>query len=365
MGVAAVNATLNVAAITNAQIDQKLASRDKPFITPFIRPKSGYEWPMLTDADKLAIQRVIPEIREISKTANLWIVDSVQFEDIKADNVDIVSISDNYLDTTGRLILAGRFFNNTDFKQYRPVAIIDQMLADVLFPKQSPLNQAIYASGNRLIVVGVVETKTNRESSFQSSGTLWIPQPLASSITHYYFDVFQISAHQLEDIPTIETKVKQVLEKRYPQAIVITNSNAKDLLKERELQKTSSRALAGVGLIALGIGGIGIANITIAAVLERTKEIGLRRAIGATQFEIMLQFILEAVILSVLGGTVAIATVHGLTVLTTTTVIQAPYQFSPRTAALSMGAAIVVGVGSSFFPALRATRIDVVTALRE
>jgi len=364
MGVAAVSATLNVAEITNAQIEQKLADRDKPFIIPYLDTESGFESSEISDDDQVALKRTVPEIRSISSISMVWVIDTVQFEGREVKKVESFGVSQNYIDTTGRRILQGRFFSSLDFNQYRPVAIVDQKLANALFKRQSPLNQAIYAYGNRLTVVGVVETKSQGEESM-GGGVLWMPQPLAKSFASYSSSMVQISSYQLEGLSTLKTKVKQVLEKRHPSTSVDAYGNAEDLIKERELQQTSSRALTLVGLIALGIGGIGIANITIAAVLERTKEIGLRRAIGATQVEIMMQFILEAVILSVLGGVAAIAMVHGLTQLITTKVIKVPYKFSAQTAALSMAAAIGVGVGSSFFPALRATKINVVTALRE
>lgn len=365
MGVAAVSATLNIADITNAQIEQKLAQREKPYIVPYLDTESGFERAKITDADEVALARAVPEIRSISTVANVWLIQTVQFEGEEVNDVQTYGVTQNFIHTTGRRILQGRFFNPVDFEQYRPVAVIDQKLVATLFKQRSPLNQPIYAYGNRLIVVGVMETKAEADEYRRSAGGLWLPKPLAESFGRFNWHAMQISPHRLEDVPMVEKKVKQVLEKRHPHTTAFTYGNVEDIIKERELHKTSSRALAVVGLIALGIGGVGIANITIAAVLERTKEIGLRRAIGATRFEIMLQFILESVILSVLGGVAAIAAVHGLTHFTTTTIIQAPYTFSWENAALSMGAAIGVGVGSSFFPALRATQINVVTALRE
>lgn len=97
--------------------------------------------------------------------------------------------------------------------------------------------------------------------------------------------------------------------------------------------------------------------------MERTPEIGLRLAIGATQSDIMLQFILEAVLLSLIGGTMAIGSVHGLAVLIAQR-FDLPYQFESRIAALSLSSAIFVGVGASFFPALQASQLDPVKALR-
>jgi putative ABC transport system permease protein len=155
-----------------------------------------------------------------------------------------------------------------------------------------------------------------------------------------------------------------LLIQRYPDSDIYLNDNAEDLLKEKEAQEISARALTAIGLIALAIGGVGIANITIATVMERTKEIGIRRAIGATRVEVMLQFILEALLLSCVGGGLAIVTVHSLTILATTMVFELPYEFSAYNSSLSMGAAIAVGVGASFFPALRATRVDIIKALR-
>jgi putative ABC transport system permease protein len=98
-------------------------------------------------------------------------------------------------------------------------------------------------------------------------------------------------------------------------------------------------------------------------VMERTKEIGLRRAIGATKRDIMLQFILEAVLMSLLGGGTAIATVDGLTRVVANQ-FELPYKFEMSAAGLSLSAALLVGVGSSFLPALRASQLEPVKALR-
>ena len=98
--------------------------------------------------------------------------------------------------------------------------------------------------------------------------------------------------------------------------------------------------------------------------IERTSEIGLRRAIGATKLEIQIQFILESIILSLVGGVLAIATVHGLTVVVAST-FTLPYQFEVLTAALSLGSALMVGMGACYLPAVRASQLDPVKALRE
>ncbi len=118
-----------------------------------------------------------------------------------------------------------------------------------------------------------------------------------------------------------------------------------------------------VGAISLLVGGVGIANVTIASVIERTPEIGLRRAIGATKKDVMLQFILEAAILSLVGGSLAIISVHGLTVIVAQR-FEFPYTFESRNAAIALSSAVLVGVGAGFFPSLRASQLDPVKALK-
>jgi len=364
MGVSAVSATLNIQSITAAQIAAKLAERDKPYIVPYVYSRDSGDNPTLGKADEQALKQAIPAIRSISSVGAVYSIRSAQYEGQEAQNIEVQSVSLTYLETTGRSMMLGRFFDQVDFDQYRPVAIVDQLLATKLFQEKDPIRQAIYASGTRLVIVGVTQTKSQGLDS-KSEGTLWITENFATAIQGgFRFTSLQISPQTLEDMKGLKEKAEKMLLQRYPKMEIYISDNAEDLLKEKESQEISARALMVIGLIALVIGGVGIANITVATVMERTKEIGIRRAIGATQFEIMFQFILEAVLLSLLGGGLAIATIHGVTQVATQTIIQAPYRFSTRNAALAMSSAVLVGVGASFFPALRTTRIDIVKALR-
>ncbi|MEM8611126.1 MAG: ABC transporter permease [Cyanobacteria bacterium P01_H01_bin.105] len=361
MGVGAVSATLTIQTITRDQIDLKLAERDRPFVIPFVSVRDGPR-PELDEEFQKTLTDSIPEVRSISSISEVFSFDRVQYEAQEAD-VNARSVSLNYLDTTGRRMLQGRFFDQVDVDDYRPVVLIDQQLAMSLFPDQSPLNKSIYANGNRFVVIGIMESKSNSE--FREGGELWMTQTFANVLSGgFSFNAIQISSYSLTEINDLKNAVEIFLQQSFPQAEIFVFSNADDLLEDLEVQKIASAALTGVGLIALVIGGVGIANITVATVLERTKEIGLRRAIGASKLEVMSQFILEAMLLSLLGGAAAVATVHGLTRVATTVVVEAPYRFSPRNTVLSMGAAVAVGVGASFVPALRATQIDIVKALR-
>ncbi|MDY7020046.1 MAG: FtsX-like permease family protein, partial [Cyanobacteriota bacterium] len=162
---------------------------------------------------------------------------------------------------------------------------------------------------------------------------------------------------------TIEEQAIQLLEQRYPGSGFWSWNTVSDILEQKKTLESVSTALLVVGAISLLVGGVGIANVTIASVIERTPEIGLRRAIGATQNDVMLQFILEAAILSLVGGSLAVASVHGLTVLVAQR-FEFPYEFESRSAAIALSSAVLVGIGAGFFPALRASQLDPVKALK-
>lgn len=363
MGVAAVSATLNVGDITEAQIKTKLANRDKPYLVPYLSPEGNADVEDLDEEDTQILKKNVPQIDSISSISEIYLA-SAQFENKEAEEIEALGVSQNYVETTGRRILQGRFFNTTDFNKYRPVAVIDFKLANYLFEGQNAIGKDIFADGTRLTVIGITETKTEG-ANFESFGSLWLPQTYAKVVGgEFASNVLQIGSNNLEDIPQIKEEAEKILTQRHPKATVYMQDSTEDLLKEKELKETVALALYLLALIALLIGGVGIANISIASVIERIKEIGLRRAIGATQSEVMIQFILEAAILSVVGGTAAIFVVHGLTITATTKFIRVPYQFSSQSAALSLGSALLVGVGASFFPALKASRIDVIEAIR-
>jgi putative ABC transport system permease protein len=365
MGVAAVNATLNIDAITNAKIQERLAQLDNPYVSVNVVKRNPWRRQNLTTTDLRLLQQRVPGIRDVSSVAWVYGFENLTYQDKIADQVSVWGVSANYQRTTGRKLLQGRFFDQSDYDNYRAVAVIDSILAEMLFPEQNPINEGVYGRGTRFTVIGVIETKKSWEEE-EPTGEMWIPQTYASVLTGRLndFGSVQLALRGLKDTGSVLEEAKAVLEEQYPTYDVWAWSNTEEIAKEKEQQEASARILKVVGLMALVIGGVGIANITMAAVMERTREIGLRRAIGATDLEVMAQFIVEAAVLSLVGGAAAVVTVHFLTQMATTRLYEAPYEFNPRDAALSMVAAFAVGVGSSFLPALRVTRIDVVQALR-
>jgi putative ABC transport system permease protein len=359
MGVAAVSATLQVRNISQGIIAQQLAERDAPQVgfTP--------QWNRITRQrvsfnleDLEFLQRRLRGVQAISGIN--WMRSSqVVFQDQEA-TPGMRAVTLNYLETTGQRLVDGRSFTSTDFEQYRPVIIIDQYLAEQLFQGKNPLGQNLYIEYRPYSIIGIIPTESDEEPT----GTIYITTAFQSTITgNNTISSISIRPQRLEDLQSLEEQGLKLLEQRYPGSKFWSWNTVEDILEQKKTLESVSTALLVVGAISLLVGGVGIANITIAAVIERTPEIGLRRAIGATQNDIMLQFVLEAAILSLVGGSIAILTVHGLTVIVAQR-FEFPYTFESRSTAIALSSAVLVGVGAGFFPALRASKLDPVKALK-
>jgi putative ABC transport system permease protein len=361
MGVAAVSATLQVKNISTAVIAKQLAERDAPQVGISSR------WnPITKQSAELSLEDIIilkKQLKGLQSISGMnWMGNpEVIFQNQQA-NPETIATTINFLNTSGRKLIAGRPFKSSDFENYQPVVIIDQFLADKLFGNIDPLEKTIYLNLRPYVVVGIVVSKYAGEE--EPEGLVFLPMAIYSAVTgQKSIESLSLRPHKIEDLDTLEKQAKKILEQRFPGYEFWSGNTVEKIVQQQKTLDSVSKALLFVGAISLIVGGVGIANITIASVIERTPEIGLRRAVGATQLDIMLQFILEAAILSFIGGTIAIITVHGATILVAKQ-FKLPYQFNNKTAALALSSAILVGVGAGFLPALRASQLDPVKALR-
>ncbi|MDJ0579412.1 ABC transporter permease [Crocosphaera sp.] len=358
MGVASVSATLNIGSISRSVMEQQLAEREAPQLLIQFRLNDGRK---LQLDDMEFLKQRMTGLQAIS--ADNWFSrGQVIFQDRRA-RLSLVGVSQDYLLTKGESVLQGRFFNADDFANYQPSVVIDEFLAKQLFQGQNPIGKRVYAADKPYIVIGVVETKL-RSADDQPRGEILVSMSISRVLTgSSEIGTIQLRPNNIEDIKYLEKQAKELLLQRYPGGRFWSNNNMNDILEQRETLTFVSRGLLLLGIITLLVGGVGVANITLASVAERTQEIGLLRAIGATQTEIALIFILEAIMLSLIGGTVAITTVHGATIIIAHR-FELPYEFQLETAALALGSSLTVGLGSVFFPAVQATKLDPVKALR-
>lgn len=359
MGVVAVSATLQVDSISRSLIERQLQEREAPQIFVSLWGVKGRETKL---EDLEFFRQQLQGWQAISASNFAWQFSSALFQGQQAEP-STNAVSEDFFLTTGRQILQGRPFTAADFITYRSVVVIDDFLAEQLFRGKEPIGQLIFSGQTPFIVIGVMETKLRFEGA-KPKGELVMPMSTYSAMTgSQTINSISIRPKDLHDMKKMEVRVKQLLNQRFPGSDLYVRNNVREILRQKETLELASRGLTAVGIISLLIGGVGIANITIAAVIERTPEIGLRRALGAKRRDILLQFILESVLLSLLGGVAAIATVHGLTTVVANT-FRLPYKFESNTAALSLGSALVVGISAGFLPALRASQLDPVKALR-
>ncbi|NJS16463.1 MAG: FtsX-like permease family protein, partial [Nostocaceae cyanobacterium CSU_2_110] len=251
------------------------------------------------------LQRNIQNITAISGINRFGGYENKVFFQAQEAQPQMFAVTQDYLKTTGRKLLKGRFLNSNDFTKYRPVIVIDKVLAEQLFQQENPLEQQLFSDGRLYLIVGVIESKISFGE--EPKGMILLPISIYSAMTGME-NIESISIRPLypEKMEEIKTKAEELLKKRLPNAEVYAYSNIEEIVAQKQTLEMASQGLTVVGMIALLIGGVGITNITIAAVIERTAEIGLRRAIGATKSEILWQFILEAAILSLFGGITAV-----------------------------------------------------------
>lgn len=360
MGVAAVSATLQAGSISRAVIARQLAERGAPQITVYP------QW----EPDRIVLQLRLEDLEFLRQrltgvqatSAFNWAGQMPTVFQDKAYLPSVSPVTQDYLLTSGKNLVRGRFFTTLDFAKYRPVAVIDEFLVKELFGDRNPVGEQIVVGRRPYVVVGVLETRPDDDSP--PEGQILVPMAIYNALRGKQdIGSIQIRPYRLEDLPDLSDRAIEVLEQRYPGFSFWAWNNVDDLIQQQQTLELATRGLMVVGAIALLVGGVGIANITIASVTERTSEIGIRRAVGATQREIALQFVLEAALLSLVSGTVALVVVHVVAV-NVADVFDLPYEFEGRIAALALGSALVVGVGAGFPPALRASQLDPVQALR-
>lgn len=362
MGVFAVSGTLQVSDIGRIYLKSQLQEMESPQIYIFSPYNSiTYEQEEYRNQDlewlktRLSGWKYIAPVQDAGN-------DAIFFGNQKI-NIESQAVTPEFLPISGRTLIAGRFFTSNDLQKNRSVVVIDQLLSQKLFKGKNPLGKMIYFQNKSYYIQGVIQTrKTNSWS--QEEGLILIPLSVYQSMkSSPFFERITITPKDQENIEQLQNQAVVLLNERFPRVNIYAFSNVEEVRSLEKVLNGVTTILLLIGGIALFVGGVGIANITIASVVERTSEIGLRRAIGATQKDILIQFLLEATFISMTGGILAVATVQGITVVTVT-LLNLPYQFVYQTPLISLSAAIMVGIISSFLPALRASKLDPVDALR-
>jgi putative ABC transport system permease protein len=280
--------------------------------------------------------------------------------------------------TMNDLLTDGRFFTHAEVLEKAPVCVIGWQTAIDLFGGDDPIGQTIRVNRSRCEVIGlIIELESVDESErYRSDPNSILMMPISTVIDMFYEEEpsVQITAYVTDESRMDEAKaqIKEYLRERHKiepdsEGEYIDDFNLttrKDILgAQQEAANTFSLLLAAMATVSLIVGGIGIMNVMLVSVTERTREVGVRMAVGARSLDIILQFLLEAILISVGGGLIGV--VMGiLSIPIAASLNQGMALLEPASIPLALAVSIVVGVLFGIYPALRAARLDPIEALR-
>ena len=267
----------------------------------------------------------------------------------------IMGVYPDYANIVSTELASGRYIIDADVENRSAVCVIGPDLAEDLFGNTNVVGNTLHVNGRMFKIVGVLDG---------TSSTLVLPFTLAqrmleaTSITSFY-----VSATDSTVVSAAQTAVERFLYKKYQDDSTYSIMNQEEMLAAmEETAGTLSLMLGGIAGISLLVGGIGIMNIMLVSVTERTREIGIRKAIGAKRRNILLQFLIESVVLSGMGGLLGLLLGYGLMHLLES-YMGMSVTASAGVAQLAMGFSMFVGVVFGLYPANKASKLKPIDAL--
>lgn len=393
----------------NNTVTVSLYQGDGEYDAEYMGPPAGV--PTVSDETLQSILD-IPTVENASRFLRRRYSSSVFYKATQLQSCSILGVDSNYLDTCGFILRKGRGFVQNDFKYFKKVALIDSAAASELFPDTEPVGKTIEIQDEPFIVIGVLEQSNafkpviNSMEDYQNymgdtSSTIYIPRDTWPVI--YSFDepeniVFK--AASTDDMSSAGQKVADILNATIVQtdnpsnsggtiggtigggSIAIDSASAssddssntntlkyksKDILEKaknlQNLSQSTNQQLIWIASISLLVGGIGVMNIMLVSVTERTREIGLKKAIGARNSIILGQFLTEAAVLTSLGGLLGV--IVGIILAKVISSISAtPVAISIPAIAASVIFSVVIGIIFGLLPSIKASKLNPIEALR-
>ena len=340
-------------------------SRYKWFNSSYADWMSMRRRPQITLADSENVARLLTFAQAVAPVA--YDEDPVKYKTRSADSVEIIGTTESYLQTSAVDIADGRFMTAADAEGTQPICVIGNDVATNLFRGESPLGKRIRIEDESFQVVGVLQ---KQGMMFGNSLDNRIVVPLREFLTEIWSRPnmeIQVKDSTVARLDEAQEELRQVMRQvRHlrPDQPDNFSINQQDQIVTWFHAQTAVIAIIGlfVTSLALFVGGIGIMNIMFVSVAERTREIGVRKAIGAKRHSILLQFLIEAATICLFGGFIALAIAWIATLAVTKWMF--PANLSAGIVIISVMVSVMTGVISGFLPAWRAARMDPVEALR-
>ena len=306
--------------------------------------------------------------------------DAVYAGSQKLASCNIFGIDSNYLDAYGFQITKGRGFSKKDFTANRKVVLLDKTTATALFPDGNVIGKIIEVKGEPFTVIGMMARKENsqpvinsmedyyRYVSTDGSGTICIPDTLWPII--YQYDEPQnlvVRATSTDEMTAAGEKAADILNSYLTVSDETIKYKGEDLLEQanqiQEISSSTNQQLLWIASISLLVGGIGVMNIMLVSVTERTREIGLKKALGARKRRILTQFLTEAAVLTLLGGLIGVA--GGIALAYIISAVSAvPVAISGVSILVGVVFSTLIGIIFGLLPSVKAANMNPIDALR-
>ncbi|MCM1179442.1 MAG: ABC transporter permease [Clostridium sp.] len=282
-------------------------------------------------------------------------------------SITLYGTTGDYYAIQGLTLARGRFIRNVDVNQATFVAVINATAAEELFERTDVVGEAISIDGCKFTVIGVLEEEEAATGNVSERLEAYIPFTALSKVSGVTREItsFYVSSADEESMDDVETEITGYLYRRLGDEDAFSVINASSVMEAMtSVTDTLKLMLGGIASISLLVGGIGIMNIMLVSVTERTREIGIRKAIGAGRKMIMVQFLIEALFVSVTGCLLGI----GLSVLTVFIINHAVSSFtaviSIDVVLVAIGFSLLLGVVFGMYPAYKAANMRPIDALR-